>query len=526
MVLSFDENFNVTWADPADAESIWAIDRVHFAHPVTPLGEDIYRVLIERSWEKRVVFVNGYAYMKDFAPPEVRERGPAKVWREEYLPVVREICGRLRGRDYESMAAAELAALLPQVFEEVAAAFRYPTVVASALMEPGLMLAAFCDREIGSEGAVLAATLLQGFANASAAAGLGLGELAALAAATPELAQALREGRYHDLASLPGGAEFLQRFEGFLQEYGWRAEEWCLIHLPTWAERPDTALMLVRRYLEDPSRSPLMSARRAAAQREEAATTIEARLPTEQRERFRDMLARASEHVPISEERALWQLLGIGSGRVPLLALGRKLTSAGVFPEPDDVFFLRLEELQTLARRPRSCRETVAERRALHEHRRGLRPPDSIARPLVVEERPLPSQIAHRYFFGTLAPPSEERVVRGSPASQGVASGRARVIQSLSEAGRLKPGEVLVCRSTAPPWTPLFAIAAAVVTDVGGILSHSAICAREYAIPCVVGTRVGTAMIPDGALVTVDGTAGTVTITAQARTEGEATAQA
>lgn len=520
MVLSFDEDFNVAWADPADAESIWAIDRVHFAHPVTPLGEDVYRVLIERSWEKRAVFVNGYAYMKDFAPPptprEVVERGPAKVWRDEYLPAVREICDRLRGRDYESMPAAELAGMLPQVFEEVAAAFRYPTVVASALMEPGLMLAAFCDREIGPEGAVLAATLLQGFANASASAGLGLGDLAGLAAATPELAQALREGRQQDLASLPGGAEFLRQFEAFLREYGWRAEEWCLIHLPTWAERPETALMLVRRYLEDPSRSPLVSARRAAAQREETAATIEALLPPGQRERFREMLARASEHVLISEERAMWQLIGIGSGRVPLLALGRKLAAAGVVSEPDDVFYLRLAELRALARRARSQQARIAERRALHEHRRGLRPPDSIGRPLVVEERPLPSQIAHRYFFGTVVPPSGERVVRGSPASRGVASGRARVVQSLSEAGRLQPGDVLVCRSTAPPWTPLFAVAAAVVTDVGGILSHSAICAREYAIPCVVGTRVGTAMIPDGALVTVDGTAGTVTIEAQA----------
>jgi pyruvate,water dikinase len=86
------------------------------------------------------------------------------------------------------------------------------------------------------------------------------------------------------------------------------------------------------------------------------------------------------------------------------------------------------------------------------------------------------------------------------------------VIRSLDEADRLQSGDVLVCRSTAPPWTPLFAIAAAVVTDTGGILSHSAIVAREYGIPAVVGTRVATERIPDGARVTVDGNAGEVRI--------------
>jgi rifampicin phosphotransferase len=71
-----------------------------------------------------------------------------------------------------------------------------------------------------------------------------------------------------------------------------------------------------------------------------------------------------------------------------------------------------------------------------------------------------------------------------------------------------------VCRTTAPPWTPLFAIAGAVVTDSGGVLSHSAICAREYAIPCVVATQVGTQVIVDGSTITVDGTKGTVLIEA------------
>lgn len=90
--------------------------------------------------------------------------------------------------------------------------------------------------------------------------------------------------------------------------------------------------------------------------------------------------------------------------------------------------------------------------------------------------------------------------------------GRACVLKDLSDSDRLQKGEILVCVTTAPPWTPLFAVAAGVVTDSGGILSHSAICAREYAIPCVVATQIGTSVIKDGAMIVVDGTKGTVDI--------------
>jgi pyruvate,water dikinase len=84
------------------------------------------------------------------------------------------------------------------------------------------------------------------------------------------------------------------------------------------------------------------------------------------------------------------------------------------------------------------------------------------------------------------------------------------VVLSLDDSDRLALGEVLVCPATMPPWTPLFGIAAAVVTDHGGVLSHTAIVAREYQIPAVVGTKVGTSLIQDGQKITVDGGNGTV----------------
>jgi pyruvate,water dikinase len=101
-------------------------------------------------------------------------------------------------------------------------------------------------------------------------------------------------------------------------------------------------------------------------------------------------------------------------------------------------------------------------------------------------------------------------VIRGHPGAPGKTQGPARVVRSLAEAGTLRPGDVLVAETTSAPWTLLFATAAAVVTDTGGILSHGAIVAREYGIPAVVGTGRATAACRDGQLIEVDGDVGVV----------------
>jgi pyruvate,water dikinase len=117
-------------------------------------------------------------------------------------------------------------------------------------------------------------------------------------------------------------------------------------------------------------------------------------------------------------------------------------------------------------------------------------------------------------FKGEMSPANtsngEMNKVKGLPGSAGLARGTARVIHSLAEASKLQPGDVLVAISTEPPWTPLFATASAIVTDSGGVLSHSAVVAREYRIPAVVGTGNATTTFKDGQLIEVDGNAGIV----------------
>jgi pyruvate,water dikinase len=284
---------------------------------------------------------------------------------------------------------------------------------------------------------------------------------------------------------------------------------------PTWAENPHMPLTLIRHYINDPGRSPRAAMARSVAQREEAVREVEGKLTADKLPAFRSMLAAVQAHVPVSEGRALWQLIIIGSLRVPFLALGRKLVEKGALSSSDQVFFFTTGELREAAHAPSTLfRETADTRQADFTASGELTPPPFIGAPPDIAT--LPPEVAPlmTLFFGIAQPDVHGKEIKGQAASKGVVRAKARVIKDLSEAERLQPGEVLVCTTTAPPWTPLFAIAAAVVTDSGGVLSHSAICAREYAIPCVVATQVGTHLINDGAMITVDGTQGIVRIEA------------
>jgi pyruvate,water dikinase len=240
---------------------------------------------------------------------------------------------------------------------------------------------------------------------------------------------------------------------------------------------------------------PQEALRRAAERRHALVGEILQKLEGEsdQQARFLRRVERLASYVPVREERALWQLALVGSMRGAILRRGELLARHGVLDRADDIFFLRPEEL---ASPDVGAAEDVSERREEHARWSGVVAPERVGgeAPLANEpERPGP-------------------VINGAPGSRGVARGRARVIVDLADADRLEPGDVLVCGMTAPPWTPLFAVASAVVTDTGELGSHPAIAAREYGIACVVGTRVGTTAIRDGAQVVVDGTAGTVEI--------------
>jgi rifampicin phosphotransferase len=217
--------------------------------------------------------------------------------------------------------------------------------------------------------------------------------------------------------------------------------------------------------------------------------------------RFDTVLDAAQRHAVIREEQARNLTFGWPLLRLIARRLGRELTAAGVIGEPEDLFFLTYAELKAgLAGDP--THPELEARRATWKRQRRLSAPLQLGR----TPRFVPALLSG-YGIGRR---SRADVVSGQAASPGRATGPARIVLGADDFALLQPGDVLVAPTTTPAWTPLFGLAAAVVTDGGNLASHASLVAREYGIPAVVGTGDATRRLGDGQTVTVDGTNGTV----------------
>jgi len=192
----------------------------------------------------------------------------------------------------------------------------------------------------------------------------------------------------------------------------------------------------------------------------------------------------------------------LGAVRAGLRASGQELVASGILEASEDIFFLHIDELEAVAQGgdAREWRELVRERRKTYAREQRRR---RVPRVLLSDGRAL--------YGDTSGEPSLGPTLAGTPVSPGVCVGVARVVHD-PRTVQLTPGDILVCRGTDPAWTPLFLAAAGLVTEVGGLMTHGAVVAREYGIPAVVGVRDATARLRTGDRVRVDGTRGSVTI--------------
>jgi pyruvate,water dikinase len=145
-------------------------------------------------------------------------------------------------------------------------------------------------------------------------------------------------------------------------------------------------------------------------------------------------------------------------------------------------------------------------------------PPEVITEPLTVMLWGITQETVQEWLGAGDAAANE---LRGVAASPGKATGRARVITDPEQLHEIEPGDILVCRITAPSWAPVFSRIGAAVSDVGGIMAHTAIVSREYGLPAVVGTGFATVTIKTGQLIEVDGSSGVVRILSEESEESE-----
>jgi rifampicin phosphotransferase len=246
---------------------------------------------------------------------------------------------------------------------------------------------------------------------------------------------------------------------------------------------------------------------RLALGREELERSARAALSPALCVRFDRLLAEAQRASKLREEQVAdltraWPLF-----RRALVRIGEAFLSRGTVRTVSDVYFLTRPELaRALLDSTVDLGGPAAERRRKWESERRL------AAPLFLGDPPRMLITLLQAADRAVRDPSPAAAtsVRGTPASPGRATGRARVVRSAEEFDRVRAGEILVCPVTTPAWTPLFARIAAVVTDVGSVAAHASVIAREYGIPAVVATGDGTTRIADGSLITVDGAAGLV----------------
>ena len=221
---------------------------------------------------------------------------------------------------------------------------------------------------------------------------------------------------------------------------------------------------------------------------------------------FRSLLADAQHLVPIREEQVSELTLAWPVMRTAVLRIGEAFATNGVIKEADDVFFLTRDELRSAFADAGRARDVdVAARRTAREREAHLVAPSVVGR-----LHPLTKRLFEGLPRMLGAVRSDTAVVAGTPASPGRASGLVRVIRGPQEFGELQLGEIHVAPLTAPAWTPLFTLAAAVVTDVGSAAAHASVIAREYGIPAVVGCGDATSRLRTGMHVTVDGNTGNV----------------
>ncbi|HEV8634286.1 MAG TPA: PEP-utilizing enzyme [Chloroflexota bacterium] len=542
----------ISWE--TDDGAFWAAERLHFTDPMTPMDwafmrdahDQVNWALARYELPIRYHFrlINRYWFFAirplDLAPEELQamgRRGQAnleaavarlrQLWDGEWLPEVQQ---HLAYWETFDLRRAPMAALLEHFRATIARSKRvwqihflqtFPVYLAMSLLDE-------LYRDLfGAAGELDPYRLLQGFENKTVEAGRAGWRLSrrALASEPVHRTFATREPA-EVVPALEASREtrwFLGELRTYLGDYGQRGEK-LGVSYPSAIEDPTPVIKDIRNHLLRPEHDFDAALAALAAERERLVADLRAKLagyPAPVVAELDSLLATAQAATAISEDhshyidfRCMYQV------RRVLLELGRRLAEARLIERVDDAFYLSPQELTEAAEaRPGiDRRQLVAACRREIESVRAIQPPPAIGAPPAGPPPDDPLARAMGKFFGAPPAPPESTdeggVLRGNAGSRGRARGVARVIRSLAEAARLRPGEVLVAETTAPPWTPLFATAAAVVTDAGGILSHCAVVAREYGIPAVVGTGMASVLIHDGQEVEVDGDAGIVRVLA------------
>ena len=304
----------------------------------------------------------------------------------------------------------------------------------------------------------------------------------------------------------PAWSEWRVKVQTHLEQFG------CTIYNldfanPVPADDPAPLLETCKLYLSGEGKNPHQRQQAASKHREAAIADVRKRLKGWRLKQFNRWLALAQRLAPLREDALADIGLAYPLLRQMLHLIGERLTQAGFAEYPEDVYWLTYAEVTAACEKLDRGLPVERLSRLIPERKAVLRSAQKASPPMRLPHLSLPWL---QHLFESLSRGRERRSLKGVGASAGRVTARACVVHGPEDFDQMASGDVLVAKLTTPAWTPLFARAAAIVTDVGGPLSHGSIVAREYGIPAVLGTGEATKRIHSGQIITVDGSTGTV----------------
>ena len=525
----------------------WEMDAVHFPRPATRYWAEIHPEPFGRGVAEftryygmllggmRMSYVNGFAYrsMTPVSNDEVPERFrraeevfERKLWRDQLRewdevakPAAIKTHRDLQSVDPGALSDPDLAAYLTKCHDHHARMiYQHMRFTGAAMLSVGDLLAHLADWTSVPPSEVLG--MMRGAAPVSAGASSELDRLVTAFAEDAPAREILQsEGdpaqvldRLRSLHSDVG-----KELSGYLGLVGYRLLDGFDISGRYALELPDALLRAIRTSVQERGRPAADVGVRIAAIREQ--------VPEQHRAQFDELLGEARLMYRIRDERGVFSdIWASGIARRAVLAGGGRLADAGRIDDPEHFIDAGFDEMVSML--SGSGGPSAAELTARFEYRTSHTakgapevlgpppspPPDPSGLPPAAARVMRATGAAMGELFGSSQAPHEEKLLRGLAASGGIYEGPARRVSGPSEFDRIIEGDVLVTESTSEAFNILLPLLGAIVTDSGGLLSHSAIVAREYGIPGVVGTREATQRIPDGALVRVDGNAGEVAV--------------
>lgn len=367
-----------------------------------------------------------------------------------------------------------------------------------------------CKKWFGTEGSTFANELLAGLGDIeSARAALDLWRLAEKAHEFPEIKSIiLSETNWVKIrvkiTGVNRGDEFLKNWDQFIVDHGHHCRGELEVYNPRWVESPNYILSLLHTYITSLEQTrPLENYKIRAQRRNELMLQCRQQLKNPVKRMIFNYLLDHAQRFSAIRENSKNNLVKVAAGwRVILLELGKRLKENGAFKNIDDIFFLKLEEIEPVVKNKAEfdIKKAIASRRSEYEKNKSVIPPKVVV-----------GKFDPDNYTPDVADTNVE-VFKGLAVSSGVVTGKARVILKADTDEQVLPGEILVAPFTDPGWTPYFIPAVAIVMDMGGMLSHGSIIAREYGIPAVVNVGQATKIIKTGQTIQVDANRGLVKI--------------